>query len=139
MSEPRWMMNSETGTVHRDFSPCVCAGPPDCRPVVVLDPENDADADRLAAAMRRNVWTGLDDAAPLDLMKAVLLDLAAPPVLKPAEPTGLGAVVEDVQGERWVRVEHLRADGCPWRIRYGTWQNWSGVDAVRVLSEGVTE
>lgn len=57
--------------------------------------------------------------------------------LKPAEPTGLGAVVEDVHGGRWVRC--ARNGSAPWlhasittRLRA-----WSAFDAVRVLSEGV--
>ena len=61
-------------------------------------------------------------------------DPHAPP--KPAEPMGLGAVVEDTDGEPWVRV----GGRLPWfdgrRIVRAI---WGDLDAVRVLSEGVTD
>ena len=54
---------------------------------------------------------------------------------KPAEPTGLGAVVEDAEGERWVQFSSKT--GNWWRNRQGQHQRWADLDAVRVLSEGV--
>lgn len=62
------------------------------------------------------------------------------PAPKPAEPTGLGAVVEDALGTTWVRVH---PDGGPakWHLsgEYARepWAVWSAIDAVRVLSEGI--
>jgi len=60
---------------------------------------------------------------------------------KPAEPTGLGAVVEDADGMRWVQA---RAEEYPWRpsvaVEIGAgplYKPWDQIDAVRVLSEGV--
>ena len=55
---------------------------------------------------------------------------------KPAEPTGLGAVVEDAEGVRWVRTPR---DPMPWRSAQETVMaaRWVGINAVRVLSEGV--
>jgi len=55
---------------------------------------------------------------------------------KPAEPTGLGAVVEDSEGFRWVRNDAPIEPS--WRCDHRGWQTWAKVDAVRVLSEGVT-
>lgn len=65
---------------------------------------------------------------------------------KPDEPTGLGAVVEDAMGRRWVRVLHgpahpglIPSEG-PWKIeRFTVRELWDGIDVARVLSEGVTE
>lgn len=61
---------------------------------------------------------------------------------KPDEPLGLGAVVEDDEGEKWVRagISHRKADD--WRCveghHVGYWSEWFNLNAVRVLSEGVT-
>ena len=55
---------------------------------------------------------------------------------KPAEPTGLGAVVEDSQGERWVRVAECDQS---WRSEHAAALcDYALIDAVRVLSEGVS-
>jgi hypothetical protein len=67
-------------------------------------------------------------------MQAALRSLIAPP--KPPEPQGLGAVVEDAEGRRWVRVNAL----IPWPYEKGdTRVSWTAVAPapVRVLSEGV--
>lgn len=66
------------------------------------------------------------------------------PKPKPAEPTGLGAVVVDVEGARWIAHE-------PDPGRHGNPHRWvsagyggrvrlpyAAIDAVRVLSEGVS-
>jgi len=57
---------------------------------------------------------------------------------KPAEPTGLGAVVEDEDGSLLVRI-HGEAAPPPWQVVDGgsLWY-WEGIDVARVLSEGVT-
>ena len=59
---------------------------------------------------------------------------------KPDEPTGLGAVVEDAQGVRWIRKGNT-SHGEDWTRQVGeAWSggSWDRIDAVRVLSEGVT-
>ena len=110
------------------------------RPVVVIDPEDREQVERLIRAQdvsfdgvaRENVT----DADLLD-MQAALREFANPTPPKPDEPTGLGAVVEDAKGTRWVRVR----DGFNWRWRndrLGEQTTYAYVDAVRVLSEGVT-
>ena len=51
---------------------------------------------------------------------------------KPAEPNGLGAVVEDEEGVRYVRLNNGHwADGVSFP------RSWPSIPAVRVLSEGV--
>lgn len=52
---------------------------------------------------------------------------------KPAEPTGLGAVVEDADGERWVR-RHSGSFLNPGNFP----RDYADINAVRVLSPGVT-
>jgi len=60
---------------------------------------------------------------------------------KPAEPTGLGAVVEDSQGREWLR--RVRDKGrAPWahydESERGVYtRDYDDINAVRVLSEGV--
>lgn len=54
---------------------------------------------------------------------------------KPVEPEGLGAVVEDAEGRRWVR---FRINPEPWRRGdAGIYRAWSLIHATRVLSSGV--
>lgn len=60
---------------------------------------------------------------------------------KPEEPLGLGAVVEDAKGKRWVRG---RDSNCHWYPEtgfdrtVGPWAPWAEIAAVKVLSPGVT-
>lgn len=118
------------------------------RPLVVIDPENPEDVERLADAWDDAHYSGpLPDAGmPLrDLrMQAALREFATPTPPRPEEPTGLGAVVEDAEGERWVRVtvENKTWPGECWQDRYGDkvrWTKYVDIDAVRVLSEGWSE
>jgi len=53
---------------------------------------------------------------------------------KPAEPTGLGAVVEASDGQTWVR---RHPGGYAWVNGYQRWAKYADINAVRVLSEGV--
>ena len=80
-------------------------------------------------------------ATALDAMQRALRDFANSPKLE--EPTGLGAVVEDDKGVRWVRagVDHDGRLTDNWRATdsdlVGCWLKWDAIQAVRVLSEGV--
>lgn len=102
------------------------------RPLVVIDPDDRQQVARLHEAMG---WPHSSD-APL---RVALRSLLAPP--RPDEPLGLGAVVEDAKGHRWVRVAHGLDQYEDWkqasetepRVRY------SDTTAVRVLSEGVVD
>jgi hypothetical protein len=99
----------------------------DIHPLVVLDLEKHSEpaiAD-LVRQLRRDRWHLVADQIEAQIK---------PP--KPAEPTGLGAVVEDADGNRWVRAFSLRlawtdtlfAENC---------REYADIDAVKVLSEGV--
>jgi hypothetical protein len=109
------------------------------RPLLVLDPESDDDARRLMRAF----WAhGNDDCDDEQAMRDAMRSLVAPP--KPEEPTGLGAVVIDDQGQQWVAIGDAgdrRSGSLRWREALGTHvgetATWRGINAVRVLSEGV--
>lgn len=66
--------------------------------------------------------------------------------VKPAEPLGLGAVVEDEDGQRWVRAGRSH-DGRlmdNWRgvdggDQGGWWAEWKNIAAVKVLNAGWSE
>jgi hypothetical protein len=53
---------------------------------------------------------------------------------KPEEPTGLGAVVQDAGGRKWTNTHRIRA----WYHSDLGPYVYADIDAVRVLSEGVT-
>lgn len=64
-----------------------------------------------------------------------------PPTPPIAEPTGLGAVVEDDRGFAWVRTH---ATGYPWHANLDpadrnstAVRKWRDINATRVLSEGI--
>ena len=103
----------------------------DARPLVVVDPEGVEQVERLT----RLIFGPLTSASGTSVQEA-LREFANP---KPDEPTGLGAVVEDAEGNRWVRDE---AGGSEPRVWYRRGEessrNYADVTAVRVLSEGVT-
>lgn len=119
------------------------------RPLVVLDEQNSDQVEQLAALL----WPHYaeNERARLrktDIVRAALRSLVEPPKPpRPEEPTGLGAVVEDARGHKFVRVA-VAFDG--W-MHGKQWQRiggeinavrnfgWLDLDVVRVLSEGVTE
>jgi hypothetical protein len=107
------------------------------RPLVVIDPEDREQVDALLQA-----YYTVPDSGPLPAsqmtrdqlqMRAALRSLVTPP--KPGEPTGLGAVVEDMKGLTWVRRHPA---GEAWVNGYQRWAAYEYIDAVKVLSEGVT-
>lgn len=123
--------------------------PGDVRPLLVLDPD-DADQMREFADTFYTALSGRtrrDSARDADDMRvAVVTMLPKPTPVKPAEPTGLGAVIEDADGRLWLRVDWPK----PWCLAapnerekfrdviHGSHLPWDRVNAVRVLSEGVT-
>lgn len=117
-----------------------------CKPrrVAVIDPDDREQVDRLSAsydiALRYEGTVGptVDESAIA--MQAALREFANPTPPKPEEPMGLGAVVEDADGDRWVRV-NVATGMQEWRCcdADGEFRRWVGVDAVRVLSEGVSD
>ena len=105
--------------------------------VVVIDPEDDAAVIDLCGA-----YASVDHTVGTRSMRDALRSLLTTP--KPPEPLGLGAVVEDVEGVKWLRM--------PPTVGPNPWCSWGGVvrsaggradrdypriDAVKVLSEGV--
>lgn len=130
------------------------------RPLVVIDPEDREQVERLTKALRDTMpraIVGLSegDTQTLDRIfvestAAALREFANPQPPKPDEPTGLGAVVEDAAGKCWLR--DFERGAFPWRPvetsrvngRHAPNTNaparasWGDITAVRVLSEGVT-
>lgn len=114
----------------------------DYRPLIVIDPEDREQVERL-----HNLWLREPDAGFRCLQAALreYADPKPPKPPKPDEPTGLGAVVEDAEGVLWMRVDPHPGRGfsevAAWRSRVPLAvpreNRWSKVDAVRVLSEGV--
>ena len=118
------------------------------RPLVVIDPEDAEQVERLLASLMTQ-WPKVVVGLPVDdrdalnqiylvAIKQALREFANPKSPKPDEPTGLGAVVRDAGGRRWVRALAPLDSVAPWkRDDCGHWGDWSGIDAVEVLSEGV--
>lgn len=87
-------------------------------------------------------WFGMFEDNTVECLVAAFEAAQNPP--KPEEPTGLGAVVEDAEGRRYVR--HCPGD-CedgnlciPWhRVVDAMNRTYDEFDAVRVLSEGVDQ
>lgn len=76
---------------------------------------------------------------PRGTVDGMFSELFAPP--KPPEPTGLGAVVEDADGNTYTRADK---GTLPWFTTHKggnggrcDWTRWDDIPAVRVLSEGV--
>jgi len=118
-------------------------GRPTFRPLVVIDPEDREQVKRLDIALSAMSFSARN-CGSFSVLQAALREFADPTPPKPAEPTGLGAVVECSDGRVFV-VDHVHSDGTPrW---YGpdvpggdaySRPAWSTIPAVRVLSEGVS-
>jgi hypothetical protein len=130
----------------RDGDSCsVWANSNDARTLVVIDPEDREQVERVLIAMTE--WAGRvpysdmredGDLTQLDAAQAALRSLIEPP--RPEEPTGLGAVVEDADGATYTRLD---GDFAPWYktgVHYSDrpWRYFKDLTVVRVLSEGVT-
>jgi hypothetical protein len=113
------------------------------RRLVVIDPEDHEAARRLLETYGQQFtdWTPELD-SNVTRLQAALREFAAPTPPKPDEPMGLGAVVEEDDGTKWVRTED---DSQPWVAHLGgghgnvVWLDWADVAVVRVLSHGVTD
>jgi len=98
--------------------------------VVVIDPDDVQQVRALRTAWAHD--TTLGDEGMAKALRSLL------PTPKPPEQMGLGAVIEDADGDRWVRAAsdhqpwfHMTSDGR------AAWLDYNSVDAVKVLSEGV--
>jgi hypothetical protein len=129
--EGRWVSADEGNVLPR--------GVAELRPLVVIDPEDPEQVERLSEVIRdaekecgQDFWE-YDQTA----LKLALREFADPKPPKPDEPTGLGAVVEDAEGDLWVRCD--AEDHGSWRRANddALWRDYLSIDAVRVLSEGI--
>ena len=104
------------------------------RPLVVLDPGSDDDRRRIANAMRKANRSYV--VTREDLAAEILAGLAEAP--KPAEPTGLGAVVKLRSGH--IAIRSCNCGGPDWRVNQAQSseepRHWSTLDGAEVLSEG---
>jgi len=133
--EPRW--HDKFGVLGRDDT---WPTTPQIRPLVVIDPEDREQVERLTHVFYEVRGLGSPALAPdrVTNMQAALREFADPKPPKPAEPTGLGAVVEDTGGVLWVRAGKSYTDPN-WRVCGGSeWIRYADIPAVRVLSEGVS-
>lgn len=134
------------------WDPLHTEGGPTYRPLVVIDPEDYGQAQRLRDLIDAAESATMDDFGmdedgcrlwAVNAVRIALREFANPTPPKPEEPTGLGAVVEDAEGRKWMRAGTDPGD-C-WRragIRCSTdgiagWTQYADIAAVRVLSEGV--
>lgn len=90
----------------------------DVRPLVVIDPEDLVQVKRLSDLCQRERSRNSTNAASM----LVALHKFASPTPAIEEPTGLGAVVDDAEGRRWVRVNEK------W------WNHWESADPTAYLS-----
>lgn len=102
------------------------------RPLAVIDFEDREQVERLHA-----LYEDLSRGVSADDMQAALREFASPTPPRPEEPQGLGAVVEAIYDNRFVRI----GDGTWQRVEKGRKQGavcaYDEIAAVRILSEGV--
>lgn len=112
------------------------------RPLVVVDPEDREQVRQLLRGYYTRPYENVREGSVTN-MQAALREFANPKPPKPDEPMGHMAVVEDVKGRRWVnwrnpkdQIEHH----SPWISADDSddFREYVHIDAVRVLSEGVT-
>jgi hypothetical protein len=119
---------------------------PELRPLVVIDPEDREQVERLEWLYVNSAGDRPDSIA--DRMQAALREFTEPKPPKPEEPTGLGAVVECDPGPVYDRAWAVRVwagddfGGKAWDY-YDSSGNggrchYADLAVVRVLSEGVT-
>lgn len=129
--ETVWRLHDTGGRVWGSVS--------EARPLVVIDPEDREQVARLLDDYWERVTSNyvLSVEQKRDAMQAALREFANPAPPKPAEPTGLGAVVEDAEGDFWVYTGLRDADDARWFYHGLNRRKYAAIHAVRVLSEGV--
>jgi hypothetical protein len=131
-TDTRWVYDDDSSLPADDDAAAYRA-----RPLAVIDPEDFQSLLSIVQAMgvhrAGEVITGT-----AERLQAALREIADPKPPKPAEPTGLGAVVKDAKGDRWVWMSAGAEGNHWWRVGMPAMRcGWSDIDAVRVLSEGV--
>lgn len=137
----RVMYTADRGWVDGDGDERPCMTERITRPPLVIDTEDREQASALLAALLRQNDPLHPDGSGI---RAALRSLVSPP--RPDEPTGLGAVVEDERGDRWVRGYGNKGAGEAWYCDHPSgprdegwqWKHYDDIAAVKVLSEGVT-
>lgn len=106
------------------------------RPLVVIDPEDRDQVERLTAALFSEIGGDWPDGYTANETQAALRKFAdrQPQV---TEPMGLGAVVEDDEGRTWIRTNGR--PGYEWYLPNQCIRPWSFFTAVRVLHEGMAQ
>lgn len=111
----------------------------DIRPLLVIDPEDREQVERLTEAYSKQRRLITDDGdGRVNDMQAALRSLAQP---EDPEPQGLGAVVRDGRGREWVRADNADTT-TPWRLNTydSDWRPWANLPRpLTVLSQGWTE
>ncbi|KAB2809234.1 hypothetical protein F9L07_19530 [Pimelobacter simplex] len=112
----------------------------DVRPLVVIDPEDREQVERLLCLFHQADQT---TPAGMDRMQAALREFVTPTPPKPNEPTDMWSVVVDRAGDQWVRAlgpdftdGWVRAGDLP---SNGKWTDYRQIDAVAVVRSGVQD
>jgi hypothetical protein len=111
----------------------------DVRPLVVIDPEDREGVEQLAHTIVATEHRGCGSMTCYrDTVQAALRSLLAP--LKPDEPLGLGAVVEDAEGRVFVKWSHKHREDRNWKHEGmgGDYRHWSDIDVTHIHSHGWT-
>lgn len=110
------------------------------RPLVVIDPADREQVERLMKLYDEQPFD-CDDGGSIREMQGALREFAnpkPPKPPKPEEPTGLGAVVEAINDNFFVRVS---TGDHPWQrvsdVDGEYLCAWQDIDVVKVLSEGI--
>lgn len=108
------------------------------RPLVVIDPEDREQVERFTHLFLSHHW-GSEHQTHTDAGQAALREFANPKPPKPDEPSRIGSRVEEANGIRYTRFSDSEShSGGDWINEDGVRVQWSDLDAVRVLSEGVS-
>lgn len=114
--------------------------PDNLRPLVVIDPEDREQVEAFTHLFLAHYW-GDEHPTHTDAGQAALREFANPTPPRPDEPTGLGAVVEDAEGAKWVRGSSM--PGLKLWVNDealdSEWRSYRDITAVRVLSAGWSE
>lgn len=126
---------TESGWIFDDHDGPAAVSLQNLRPLVVIDPEDREQIERLAEVFCKSPSSGWVEA-----MQVALREYAEPRLPKPSEPIGLGAVVEDSRGILWIRTAPPAAGDPTWcsPSPSRTWSRWDYMNVVKVHSEGVT-